>query len=172
MGSLEFEDLDEDLNKFAEVSKLLLGDGKRPVRLLILFLLVEDPEISRDELARRLGLTPQTVSTHMGVLESSGLLEVRRSPEDLRRKVYRPTRMGVEVLNIISRTGRELSACERRHLPLAERQLADIKLRRRALLRRMERTASPRERRKLERQLKELDRREEAIKRREKKRRI
>jgi DNA-binding transcriptional ArsR family regulator len=61
-----------------ELARIYAALGE-PTRVRIVQLLAQSDELSCGAIAEQLGLQPSTLSHHLGLLEDSGLIEVRKS---------------------------------------------------------------------------------------------
>ena len=89
-----------------------------------LFAICRCPGITQDQLARRIFINKSNVARQLAVLEESGFVERRPSPEDKRAMTVYPTQKALDVLPEISRIFREWESMVAQDLTEEERALA------------------------------------------------
>ena len=89
-----------------------------------LFAICRCPGITQDQLARRIFINKSNVARQLVVLEESGFVERKPSPEDKRATQVFPTQKALDALPEISRIFREWEAMVAQDLTDEERTLA------------------------------------------------
>lgn len=89
-----------------------------------LFAICRCPGITQDQLARRIFINKSNVARQLVVLEESGFVERKPSPEDKRATQVFPTQKALDALPEISRIFREWEAMVAQDLTDEERALA------------------------------------------------
>ena len=141
-----------------KVVDVLLNGDAHP-RLQILHMIMENPNVTREEISRELSITPQTVSVHLKVLEKEGFIRIRKDDSDLRRKVYTPTEVAPEVIRIIDRASTEIKESLEKRKLVIRKQLSDLNNKEKALqirIERLRRRGRDKEAERLSRQLEKI----------------
>ena len=84
----------------------------------------ERPGITQDQLARRIFINKSNVARQLAVLEESGFVERKPSPDDKRATLVYPTQKALDVLPEIHRIFRDWEAFVAQDLTEEERALA------------------------------------------------
>lgn len=82
------------------------------------------PGITQDQLARKIFINKSNVARQLAVLEESGFVERRPSPDDKRAILVYPTQKALEMLPEINRIFRDWEAFVAQDLTAQERALA------------------------------------------------
>ena len=82
------------------------------------------PGITQDQLARRIFINKSNVARQLAVLEESGFVERRPSPDDKRATLVYPTQKALDILPEIHRIFRDWEAFVAQDLTEEERALA------------------------------------------------
>ncbi len=75
----------------------------------LLMVLVENPDFNQAQLAKKLEITPATLSVRLKKLEDSGYVQRIEKPEDKRNYQLEVTRKGLENIAAIKKSFREMS---------------------------------------------------------------